>query len=55
MNQRNHGITVIEVENLGQNAIVVNTSGPRLLLLDAALTHEQRIEIMNCVLDRDAA
>lgn len=47
---------IIDVENLGQPALVVNTSGPKLLLLDTALSYKERVEIMNCVLGRhDAA
>jgi hypothetical protein len=39
-------VRVIDVEELGQPALVVNTSGPKLLLLDAGLTCEQRINIL---------
>jgi hypothetical protein len=52
----NHpGITIIDVENLGQPALVVHTSGPKLLLLDAALTCEERIQIMGRFLPPAAA
>jgi hypothetical protein len=37
---------VVEVEALGQPALIVNTEGPRLLLLDAELTSEERISIL---------
>lgn len=48
------GVTVIDVERLGQPALVVNTSGPKLLLLDTGLTHEQRVEIMSRFLPQEA-
>jgi hypothetical protein len=52
----NHpGVTVIIVERLGRPAQIVNTSGPRLLLLDSELTCEERIRIMATLLDRPAA
>lgn len=56
MNAPEHpGYTIIDVENLGQPALVVNTSGPKLLLLDAGLAPAHRIDIMNCVLGRPGA
>lgn len=53
-NEERPGVTVIDVENLGQPALVVNTSGPKLLLLDTALTHEQRVQIMSRFLPTEA-
>lgn len=49
------GFRVIDVEGLGQPALVVNTLGPRLLLLDAALSHDERMQIMSCVVGRYSA
>lgn len=49
------GFTVIIVERLGRPAQIVNTSGPRLLLLDADLSCEERIAIMATLLDPSAA
>jgi hypothetical protein len=37
---------VMDVEALGQPALIVNTAGPRLLLLDAELTPAERISIL---------
>lgn len=45
-NEAHSGVTVIDVENLGQPAMIVRTTGPKLLLLDAGLTCEQRIKIL---------
>lgn len=49
------GFTVIIVERLGKPAQIVNTSGPRLLLLDADLPFDERMKIMACLLGRPAA
>lgn len=46
---------VIDVENLGEEAMVVATSGPRLLLLDTGLTPERRIQLMTYVMGKYAA
>lgn len=49
------GYTVIDVENLGQPAMIVRTSGPRLLLLDTGLTCDERITILTRLLPPTAA
>lgn len=47
MHDRVHpGFTVIDVEGLGQPAMIVRTTGPLLLLLDTGLTRDQRIKIL---------
>jgi hypothetical protein len=38
---------IIDVENLGQPAMIVRTSGPKLLLLDTALSCDERIKILS--------
>lgn len=43
---------IIDVDDLGQPALVVNATGVRVLLLDSALTCEERTEILSCVVDR---
>lgn len=55
MKQRNDGYIIIDVENLGQEAIVVSTSGAPLLLLDKGLTCDRRMEILNYVMTEFAA
>jgi hypothetical protein len=49
------GITIIDVEDLGQPAMIVTTTGPKLLLLDTGLTCDQRIRILADLLPGAAA
>jgi hypothetical protein len=44
-------LRVIDVEELGQPAMIVRTGGPKLLLLDTGLTCEQRIGILKKFFD----
>jgi hypothetical protein len=48
------GLLVIDVEDLGQPAMTVETPGPKLLLLDTGLTCEQRIGILKRFLPAEA-
>jgi hypothetical protein len=48
------GFQVIDVDQLGRPAQIVNTSGPRLPL-DNALDHEERMRIMTSLLDAPEA
>ncbi|MCW2789510.1 MAG: hypothetical protein JWP56_1813 [Aeromicrobium sp.] len=48
------GFRVIDVPELGRPAQIVNTSGPRLLLLDTALSDDERIRIMSTLIDPEA-
>jgi len=48
------GVKVIEVENLGRDALLVTCKPPYLLLLDSALTAEERIDAMGRAMDRCA-
>lgn len=41
---------IIDVENLGRAALIVNTSDTKLLLLDKDLTCEERMQIMTRLL-----
>jgi hypothetical protein len=42
---------VVDVDELGKPARIVNTSGPRLLLLDTSLSDDERIRIMSCLIE----
>jgi hypothetical protein len=37
---------IIDVSGLGMPALVVNTTGPKLLLLDGDLPHDDRVKIL---------
>lgn len=47
MHEPCEGIRVLEVENLGWGAALVEIEGESVLLLDVLLDCDQRIEIMN--------
>lgn len=36
-----------DVQDLGRQALIVSTSAEPLLLLDAGLTHDQRMKVLN--------
>lgn len=55
MRESNEGMTVLICENLGKPALLIRTTGAPMLLLSADLTCEERIKIMNRLLDPDAA
>lgn len=55
MRESNEGMTVLICENLGQPALLIRTSGAPILLMDAGLSCEDRIDVMNQLLDPDAA
>jgi hypothetical protein len=54
-NESTPGYVVIDVENLGQPAMIVRTSGPKLLLLDTALSCDERIKILARLLPPEVA
>lgn len=54
MQHHGSGVRVIDVENLGREALLVTCHPPFLLLLDAGLTPEERIECMGRAMDRCA-
>ena len=41
-----NAVRVIDVDELGQPGLVVNTSTAKFLLLDTALTDEDRVDIL---------
>ncbi|MET1083597.1 MAG: hypothetical protein ABWY12_11185 [Burkholderiales bacterium] len=46
---------IIEVEKLGRRGLVIDVNGGTLLLLDANLTCDERIEILSAMMGLEAA
>lgn len=55
MRESSEGMTVLICENLGRPALLLKTTDAPILLLDAGLTCEDRIKIMNRLIDPGAA